>query len=700
MASSEMTYTVAQLGVTEEEGHFPAFRADFERRTFSVRRVPPDCCLPGVLSHSDPGAKPSLPLEVPVLARLLSAVGLLLAVACGAPPRLEPVPSRPDAGIPNPPTLAGDAGTGPIEEGPRVPARQAELEWVTQFGGDVVCGTLHETTGYFGVGVHVQAIDFSHPQAPVEGGESAPLSGLVRDVAAAPPYVLAAVEAGGMVVLKPGPGRSQPLGEISRWQPRDGAPVTQVEVLGHHALIAAGDKLHIVSLQVPSAPMLVTSHQARRTIGRVHASGDRAYLAYSERPGQQGEVEVVQFTPAMNPSRAGMLLLEESAGPTSVAELDVAEPARAVLTRILSMAVTAMSATSEGVYLSEAGAGLTRWTWTGEEVQLVRLSESERPYGMVADGRVAVLFGAQGARVYSLADAAATPVELPSLARGAVTLGLIGDRLIAGARRGIDAYVLPVTTTAVPTASTQAIVERFTVSERLILSPLDSGLTLMGPDLVWGVTFAEQGQGMPEVALVSQQRDLIFGIARKDEGSMVEVWSLPPPGGVGLYGGILEIYPEPILSGAVSGDLLVFGSQTGLTTHSYFNQQITPAIDVEMTAKPVRSIELIDGFVLASSGEQLWVYSLNPHGHLERVQWGHADAGLTRTSQGVVLASSGGKLAVFDPSDGAYPEPSKPLATVSLLSDGGARDAVEHQGLIYVALGNGGVGVYRLTVSR
>jgi hypothetical protein len=121
---------------------------------------------------------------------------------------------------------------------------------------------------------------------------------------------------------------------------------------------------------------------------------------------------------------------------------------------------------------------------------------------------------------------------------------------------------------------------------------------------------------------------------------------------------------------------------------------------VEMTAKPVRSIELIDGFVLASSGEQLWVYSLNPHGHLERVQWGHADAGLTRTSQGVVLASSGGKLAVFDPSDGAYPEPSKPLATVSLLSDGGARDAVEHQGLIYVALGNGGVGVYRLTVSR
>lgn len=180
---------------------------------------------------------------------------------------------------------------------------RARFEPVFQRGGELQGVAVSGTMTFIGVGPRVQAVDVRNPSRPRLLGESAPLPGLVRDLAAFGNVLLVAASEGGVRVLDlSDPGNLREIHALplqrSAWR---------IALHPPWALIGAESELYIVDLHHPTAPSVVShlSLPGRITDIEIGADGRWVYVSRS------GGLSVVDLQDPAHPQAIAQLSLQE-----------------------------------------------------------------------------------------------------------------------------------------------------------------------------------------------------------------------------------------------------------------------------------------------------------------------------------------------------------------------------------------------------
>ena len=150
------------------------------------------------------------------------------------------------------------------------------VEFVAQYGGAVQSVAVQGDTAYLGVGPRVEAVDISDPGDPKLVGRSSPLPSTVLGLAVAGDYVYVADGISGLLVLDV----SDPTNPHEVGSCDTPGVANEVVVSGSYAYVAdAWGGLRVMDISNPSAPRGVGAYTSNINIWGIAVSGGYAYVA-------------------------------------------------------------------------------------------------------------------------------------------------------------------------------------------------------------------------------------------------------------------------------------------------------------------------------------------------------------------------------------------------------------------------------------
>lgn len=124
------------------------------------------------------------------------------------------------------------------------------LRPIAQLGGRIAAIAADQSIAYVGVGPRVVALDLSDPMTPIEIGRSAPLPGVVQDLALGDGVIYVAAEDAGVHVLNRIPAIMSPMAHV----PTAGA-ARRLSLSNGWLYVAEGEGLCILDVSEPAAPI-------------------------------------------------------------------------------------------------------------------------------------------------------------------------------------------------------------------------------------------------------------------------------------------------------------------------------------------------------------------------------------------------------------------------------------------------------------